>query len=157
MHTIIIIYLDYTIINHPAHIVTQDSKIAPSAFIPFCEFGGNMSAMGVKIDQFDVPVCNSFQAKVLNDQLCYEVDLNRFAKKVCIEDEIKLGFNFIMDYNEDRQISMDEEVTEDSEINLARRVVESNQDHNAFIYLNTIGKWVQIKNKVVEHELTICT
>ena len=99
-----------------------------------------MSVVGVKIDQFDVPVCNSFQAKVLNDQLCYEVDLNRFAKKVCIEDEIKLGFNFIMDYNEDRQISMDEEVTEDSEINLARRVVESNQDHNAFIYLNTIGK-----------------
>ena len=96
--------------------------------------------MGMKIKQFDVPVCNSFQAKVLNDQLCYEVDLNRFAKKVCIEDEIKLGFNFIMDYNEDRQISMDEEVTEDSEINLARRVVESNQDHNAFIYLNTIGK-----------------
>ena len=99
-----------------------------------------MTAMGMKIKQFDVPVCNSFQAKVLNDQLCYEVDLNRFAKKVCIEDEIKLGFNFIMDYNEDRQISMDEEVTEDSEINLARRVVESNQDHNAFIYLNTIGK-----------------
>ena len=99
-----------------------------------------MTAMGMKIKQFDVPVCNSFQAKVLNDQLCYEVDVNRFAKKVCIEDEIKLGFNFIMDYNEDRQISMDEEVTEDSEINLARRVVESNQDHNAFIYLNTIGK-----------------
>ena len=32
-----------------------------------------MSAMGVKIDKFDVPVCNSFQAKILNDQLCYEV------------------------------------------------------------------------------------
>ena len=29
-----------------------------------------MSAMGVMIDQFDVPVCNSFQAKILNDQLC---------------------------------------------------------------------------------------
>ena len=138
---------EFTVINHPPHIITQSNQISPSAFIPFCDFGGNMTAMGMKIKQFDVPVCNSFQAKVLNDQLCYEVDLNRFAKKVCIEDEIKLGFNFIMDYNEDRQISMDEEVTEDSEINLARRVVESNQDHNAFIYLNTIGKWVQIKKK----------
>ena len=128
------------LINHPVHIVTESNKVSPSAFIPFCEFGGNMSSVGVPFDKFDVPVCNSFQAKILNDQLCYEVDLNRFAKKVCIEDEIKLGFNFIMDYNEDRQISMDEEVTEDSEINLARRVVESNQDHNAFIYLNTIGK-----------------
>ena len=33
--------------------------------------------MGVKIDQFDVPVCNSFEATVLNDQLCYEVDPNK--------------------------------------------------------------------------------
>ena len=44
-----------------------------------------MSAMGVKIDQFDVPVCNSFQAKVLNDQLCYEVDLSRFSDKENIQ------------------------------------------------------------------------
>ena len=73
-----------------------------------------MSVVGVKIDQFDVPVCNSFQAKVLNDQLCYEVDLNRFTNKVNWEDETKLGFNFIMDYNEDRQIKMDEEVTKGS-------------------------------------------
>ena len=68
--------------NHPVHFVTNGGELSPSAFIPFCEFGGNMSAMGVKIDQFDVPVCNSFQAKVLNDQLCYEVDLNRFTNKV---------------------------------------------------------------------------
>ena len=55
--------LDSSIINHPVHIKTKDYKISPSAFIPFCDFGGSMSAMGVKIDQFDVPVCNSFQAK----------------------------------------------------------------------------------------------
>ena len=48
-----------------------------------------MSTMGVKIDQFDVPVCNSFQAKILNDQLCYEVDLKRFAAKDNIENEVK--------------------------------------------------------------------
>ena len=72
---------EYLIINHPVHIMTKDHLISPSAFIPFCDFGGNMSAMGVKIDKFDVPVCNSFQAKVLNDQLCYEVDLNRFSNQ----------------------------------------------------------------------------
>ena len=33
--------------------------------------------MGVNIKQFDVPVCNSFKAKILNDQLCYEIDLNK--------------------------------------------------------------------------------
>ena len=64
-----------------------------------------MSAMGIKIEKFDVPVCNSFQAKILNDQLCYEVDLNRFADKNNIDKQIDLGFNFIMDYNEDRQLT----------------------------------------------------
>ena len=35
-----------------------------------------MSIRGVNIDQFDIPVCTSFKATILNDQLCYEVDLN---------------------------------------------------------------------------------
>ena len=40
-----------------------------------------MSSVGVKITKFDVPVCNSFEAKLLNNQLCYEVDLNRFSNE----------------------------------------------------------------------------
>ena len=44
--------------NHPVHIVTEGGRMSPSAFIPFCELGGNMSLMGIKIDQFDVPVCS---------------------------------------------------------------------------------------------------
>ena len=63
-------------ISHPVHITTSKAnQLSPSAFIPFCEFGGNMSTVGIKIDQFDVPVCNSFQSKILNDQLCYEIGL----------------------------------------------------------------------------------
>ena len=62
--------------------------------------------VGIKIDQFDVPVCNSFQAKILNDQLCYEVDLNKFSIKDNIDNELKLGFAFLMDYNEDRQVTL---------------------------------------------------
>ena len=65
-----------------------------------------MSMVGIKIDQFDVPVCNSFQAKILNDQLCYEVDLNKFSIKDNIDNELKLGFAFLMDYNEDRQVTL---------------------------------------------------
>ena len=48
-----------------------------------------MSSVGVKIDQFDVPVCNSFQAKILNAQLCYEVDLNWLSHKHNIKRELK--------------------------------------------------------------------
>ena len=113
--------------------------MSPSAFIPFCDFGGDMSAMGQKIDQFEVPVCNSFQAKNFNDQLCYEVDLNKFTNKNNIVRELKLGFNFLMDYNEDRQVSLNRNIRK-KELGLTSSLVESDMSHNAFVYLDTIGK-----------------
>ena len=133
-------FSDLFTVSHPAHILGIGYSSSPSAFIPFCDFGGNMSAMGIKIEQFDVPVCNSFQAKILNDQLCYEVDLSKYSNKSNIERELKLGFNFIMDYNEDRQISFDQSVSVETDMNLATSVVESNENLHAFIYLDTIGK-----------------
>ena len=98
-----------------------------------------MSAMGVKIDQFAVPVCNSFQAKIMNDQLCYEVDLNKFSDKNNIENELKLGFNFLMDYNEDRQVILGQSVSK-MELGLGKNVAASDHNKHAFIYLNTIGR-----------------
>ena len=58
--------------------------------------------MGVTIDQFDVPVCNSFQAKVVKDQLCYELDPNRYRFKNKVDNDMFL--TFFIDYNEDRQL-----------------------------------------------------
>ena len=98
-----------------------------------------MSAVGVKIDQFDVPVCNSFQAKILNDQLCYEVDLKKFSDVNNIHEEIKLGFNFLIDYNEDRQVTLDQDNNRNN-FSLAKSFVESDQKHHAIVYLDTIGK-----------------
>ena len=40
--------------NHPVHLVDGSGNVSISSFIPFCEFGGNMSTVGVKIDQFEV-------------------------------------------------------------------------------------------------------
>ena len=137
---------DSAIINHPVHILTKENKMSPSAFIPFCEFGGNMSAMGVKIAQFDVPVCNSFQAKILNDQLCYEVDLNEFSDPNNIDKELELGFNFILDYNEDRQVKT---VTKIMSVNRDygndwfdkfNPGATSDKEQHAIIYLDTIGE-----------------
>ena len=70
--------IDSQITNHPVHIVTEEGTVSPSAFIPFCELAGDMSVVGTKLDKFDVPVCNSFKAKILNDQLCYEIDVNEY-------------------------------------------------------------------------------
>ena len=112
--------------------------MSPSAFIPFCELGGNMSAMGVKIDQFDDPVCDSFQAKILNDQICYEVDLSAI-KKENIDKELELGFSFLMDYNEDRQVNLDKKLQEKTS-GFTSKIIEKHQDTHALIYLDTIGE-----------------
>ena len=99
-----------------------------------------MSAMGVKIDQFDVPVCNTFQSKVLNDQLCYEVDLNKYVDAKNIDRDLKLGLNFLMDYNEDRQVTFEKKFDKKIDLNWANSIVESDQNHHAIIYVDTIGK-----------------
>ena len=112
--------------------------MSPSAFIPFCELGGNMSLMGIKIDQFDVPVCNSFKARTLNDQLCYELDVNKFIDKADMERVNKIGLTMILDYNEERQIST-------SNIRAEEKVVSSltkmpSYKHSATIHIDTTGK-----------------
>ena len=112
---------------------------SPSAFIPFCEFGRNTSKMGTKIDQFDVPVCNSFQANIRNDQLCYEVDLNKFSDNDNIKNELELGFVFIMDYNEDRQVTFEDAKKSQNGFSFVDRIVKSDDDQHAIIYLDTIG------------------
>ena len=53
--------------NHPVHLVDGSGNVSISSLIPFCEFGGNMSSVGVKIDQFEARV-NILQqnGKILN-------------------------------------------------------------------------------------------
>ena len=136
--------MDFPRILHPVHIINKENSTSQSAFIPFCEIGGNMSAMGVEIDQFSFPVCNSFKEKVLNDQLCYEVDLNRFVNVNTIDRDLELGFTFIMDYNEDRQVTFDRIISNRENIGLTTSIVESDHHQHAFIYLDTIGNFTHL-------------
>ena len=108
-----------------------------------------MSSVGIFIDHMNVFLCNSFQAKILNDQLCYEVDLNRISNKDNIENELKTGFVFIMDYNEDRQVTFDDQDTLllEPDIGLASRIIQEDENKHAVIYLQTIGT----EYKVVEY------
>ena len=66
-----------------------------------------MTALGKKINEFDVPVCNVFEAKIQNNQLCYEVDLETLKDKVNIKEQLKGGLFLVLDYNEDRQFLTD--------------------------------------------------
>ena len=108
--------------NHPVHVKDHFGNLSPTALIPFCEFGGKMSVMGVKIDQFDVPVCNSFRPKIIEDQLCYTIDPNEYRKYLDINH--KIGVTLYINYNEDRKFSS----------NYPTLVEEDN-----FIIIDTIG------------------
>ena len=44
--------------------------------------------MGNKVDSFDVPVCNSFKAVLHNDQICYQVDIEKFRDEEMLEKQL---------------------------------------------------------------------
>ena len=92
-----------SVVSHPPHILNEDGNKSLSSFIPFCSFGNDMTAMGTKVKGFNIPVCNSFKAKVIHDQLCYEVDLKMYEKKENRENELRDGLILLLDLNEDRQ------------------------------------------------------
>ena len=92
--------------------------------------------------QAEVPVCNSFKAKILNDQLCYEVDLKEYRdSNTKFDRNLKLGLVFFMDYNEDRQVVVEEDY-EDHWVDSWVQVVDhDDDDKKGFIYINTIGEY----------------
>lgn len=129
--------------RHPVHIKDVKGRMSPSSLIPFCGIGRNMSAMGVKMNKFDIPVCNSFTEKVLNDQLCYEVDPNNFIQRQNIVEGFKTGITLVLDYNEDREVSygtQNGDGIQDEEEDIMDILVQTVSKQEALIYLNTIGK-----------------
>ena len=90
--------------NHPVHIIDEKRKFSPTAFIPFCSFGGDMTNMGTTSEQYDVPVCSSFKPKIRKNQLCYQIDLDDLKDTNNIDKQLKEGLVLVMDYNEERQL-----------------------------------------------------
>ena len=80
---------------------------------------------------FNNHVCDSFEEKIRNDQLCYEVDLEKFKNKNKIKEQMKSGLVLLLDYNLERQ----------SDLYNPQKVHKRSSDENeVHIYLNTISK-----------------
>ena len=110
-----------------------------------------MSTMGIKVDKIDVPVCNSFKAKILNDQLCYEVDPDRF--RTGNKNEMNLGLALLIDYNEDRNFDAYGKEDQDPHFitsDLENALIRPLDKKENYIYLGTIGKY-----KIIKELLTI--
>ena len=101
-----------------------------------------MSNDGIKNELFDVPVCNSFKATILNDQLCYEVDPNMYLNINWreAEEQIKLGLSFAVDLNEDRQITVSNFVDFDNFEQKTFTSSSENKRRDFWIHLGTIGE-----------------
>ena len=131
----------YKLTNHPVHILDEEGQLSLTALIPFCAFGGNLSVMGVKYEKINhFPVCNSFRPKILMDQLCYEVDPNKYMKNLDMNEKISLIL--LIDFNEDRQISMDKMITNETEdTNL---LILEKSEVKGQVFIGSIGRMILI-------------
>ena len=91
-----------------------------------------MSVMGVKINDFHIPFCTGFEEKIINDQLCYSINLNKTRQKNPVKEEHDLTFKLFISYNEDRQL--------DSVIDL-NMSSEDNSLFDKYVLVETISKW----------------
>ena len=124
-----------TVANHPVHIVDEKGDLSPSALIPFCSFGWDMISLGTNHEDFPIPVCDKFRAKVKNNQVCYELDLEQLKNEENIEDQLKTGLVLILDYNEDRQLKKTNELYS----KVTENLFIQDDEIVAKIYLDTIS------------------
>ena len=126
-----------TVSNHPVHILNNEGKFSPSSFIPFCSFGQEF--IGIKMKEFNIPVCNIFKPTIYLDQICYETDLQDLkggtSKKIV--KQLEMGLTLALDYNEERQNYNRISKNESENTNAPY----SNQD-DASIHFNTIGTYI---------------
>ena len=108
--------------------IDRNGSLSPSAFIPFCSFGGDFYSMGTNYSKFKVPVCNSFQATVKDEQICYEIDLEQYRNEHDLVKKLQEGLVLYLDYNEDKQLTL-----------------EKNKGSEAHVYMDTISMMVKFK------------
>ena len=128
----------FKVTNNPVHILDNGGRLSPSAFIPFCEIGGDMTRLSKKIDQFSSgPVCNSFRPRVLNDRLCYSLNPNDYIKE---SKDLKMGLLLVLDYNLNRQMMNQIDCSDLQGSSITSKVMESTDSKDEVsIYLDTLG------------------
>ena len=83
--------------------------------------------MGTKHSNFKLPICNSFQATVKDEQICYEMDLDQYKNESDLVKQLQEGLVLYLDYNEDKQLT-----------------IGGNEENAAHVYIDTISMMVNI-------------
>ena len=128
------------LISHPVHI--SDSRPSPSAFIPFCSLGGDLTILGRKSPRFPVPVCAAFREKIVGGQLCYQAQLSRYGRGVGWKETLQERLSVVIDLNQEydvKNLLVKNRNTKQSVPNTFKAYPKSNE-HNSFsIILETIS------------------
>ena len=124
------------------HIMDNHGRLSPSAFIPFCEFGGNMAIMGEINPLVEAPVCNKFRPKFRNGQLCYQVNVNEVKDQIDNKDDQLIGLTFLLDYNDERMIQVKNSKSMDESPDGLYKMQNENKEtkREVKIFIETIGK-----------------
>ena len=131
-----------TLSNHPVHILDNKGHFSPSSFLPFCSFGNKF--IGIKKNDFDIPVCNIFKPKLHYDQLCYETDLQELKDSNNTENlmtQLEMGLTLAIDYNQERQLL---NIKERNASASNEYFINENQDIPFAVYLDTISIYFSI-------------
>ena len=103
-----------------------------------------MSLLGRKAKGFQAPVCSAFTRKIVNNQLCYEVDLNRFRDQVDWKESLQSGLSLVIDTNDEYDVR--KLMTENRNIKTEEDVLDSyfknNWQEKFSIILKTISKYL---------------
>ena len=87
-----------------------------------------MTALGRKIENFTQPICTHFKPKMLNGQMCYQLDLQDVQKERKFAKGERNGLSFLLDYNEDKMIK-----------DPSAKIEDSISNDGATIYVDTLG------------------
>ena len=131
--------------SHPVHFAESGEFKVTSSLIPFCQLGDDMAAMGRKVPHFTRAVCSSFRETVLEGQVCYEVDVNKFRESEDWKtgESMEFGVGILVDTNEEydtkRFYPSNLETNRSNTESSLRSYVQFEDSSKVKIYLHTLG------------------
>ena len=130
------------LLNHPVHILDDNLNLSPSAFIPFCSFDGNSDLLGRDYGNFSLPVCSSFKKRLLEGQLCYQIDVNRVINDKSVAGLQKGGLTLLVDVNAEKDLFSVLNTTPEDEIfsDFIEEIYEAEEFEKIMIHIETISK-----------------
>ena len=147
------------VLHHPVHIVREDGSLSPSAFIPFCDLGGDAALLGRRVEGFDLPVCDKFEVTSLEGRRCYRLDTTKHIPRLSSTRQwrelLSKGLTLLLDYNEDRDIHFQSNLKPaEGEGGLVHSIAELQTQHEALVSLDTLCKLSQVCQLVIKFFLS---